>query len=173
MPRTFDGRHVANASLDHGLDYDNPDHPMYNYSRTGDLDAIRNSDSQEHPCTGAEHVDVVPQACIDWYKDFYGDYNETEQPTGWGEIVPVGMVYGLTLILGVVGNTLVIVAIARNRRMQTVTNAFLTSLASADLLLVLLCVPVKVGIHVCVHVCVHDYILYTKQGNKQCNLTHP
>ena len=60
------------------------------------------------------------------------------------EIIPVTIVYGLTLVIGVVGNSLVIFSIGRYRRMQNVTNIFLTSLASADLLLVLLCVPVKV-----------------------------
>ena len=63
-----------------------------------------------------------------------------------GEIIPVTIVYGLTLLIGVVGNSLVIFSIGRYRRLQNVTNVFLTSLASADLLLVLLCVPVKVGL---------------------------
>ena len=77
--------------------------------------------------------------------DYDYDYNVSfEVPLV--EAVPLGMVYGLTLILGVTGNTLVIFAIAKEQRMQTVTNAFLVSLASADLLLVLLCVPIKVGI---------------------------
>ena len=76
--------------------------------------------------------------------DYEYDYNVSiEVPLM--EVVPLGMVYGLTLVLGVTGNTLVIFAIAKERRMQTVTNAFLVSLASADLLLVLLCVPIKVG----------------------------
>ena len=61
------------------------------------------------------------------------------------ELIPVTIVYGVTLVLGVIGNCLVIFSIMHYRRMQNVTNIFLTSLASADLLLVLLCVPIKVG----------------------------
>ena len=61
------------------------------------------------------------------------------------ELAPVTFVYGLTLVLGLVGNGLVIFTIVRIRRMQSVTNIFLTSLASADLLLILICVPIKVS----------------------------
>lgn len=60
------------------------------------------------------------------------------------ELVPVSVVYGLTLVLGVVGNVLVIFSVTRYQQMMTTTNTFLLSLATADLLLVLICVPVKV-----------------------------
>ena len=78
----------------------------------------------------------------DYY--YYYDYEESVNNIPIEEIVPVAIVYGLTLILGVVGNTLVIVSILRIRRMRNVTNIFLMSLASADLVLVLICVPIKV-----------------------------
>jgi hypothetical protein len=61
------------------------------------------------------------------------------------ELLPVSIVYGLTLVLGVVGNILVIFSVTRYQQMVTTTNTFLLSLASADLLLVLICVPVKVS----------------------------
>jgi len=47
---------------------------------------------------------------------------------------------------GAVGNLLVIVSICRFRRLHSVTNVFLVSLATADLLLILICVPIKVRI---------------------------
>ena len=64
------------------------------------------------------------------------------------EFIPSCLVYGATFILGVVGNILVIFSIARFRYMQSVTNIFLTSLASADLMLVFFCVPIKVSFRV-------------------------
>lgn len=63
-----------------------------------------------------------------------------------GELIPVSLMYGLTLILGMTGNLLVIVVVARYRSMKNITNTFLLSLASADLLLVCICIPVKVRI---------------------------
>ena len=72
------------------------------------------------------------------------DYHESVNRIP-GTLVPVAAVYGVTLLLGVVGNILVIASILRYKRMQNITNIFLTSLASADLLLVLLCVPIKVS----------------------------
>lgn len=61
------------------------------------------------------------------------------------ELVPVALVYGITLILGIIGNSLVILSVTRYRRMNNITNTFLLGLATADLLLVLTCVPIKVG----------------------------
>ncbi len=73
------------------------------------------------------------------------DYDESVNNLPMNELLPVALVYGLTLLLGVVGNALVIFSIMRYRRMQNVTNIFLTSLSTADLLLVLICIPIKVS----------------------------
>ncbi|EEC15204.1 G protein-coupled receptor, putative, partial [Ixodes scapularis] len=53
-------------------------------------------------------------------------------------------VYGSTLLLGLVGNLLIVYTVARFQRMRSISNIFLASLATADLLIVLLCIPVKV-----------------------------
>lgn len=52
--------------------------------------------------------------------------------------------FRLTLLLGVVGNLLILVAILGYKKMKSPTNIFLASLALADLLLCLICIPVKV-----------------------------
>ena len=80
----------------------------------------------------------------DYYYYMY-DYDDSINNIPMEEFIPVALVYGLTLAIGVVGNFLVIFSIARYRRMQNVTNIFLTSLSSADLLLILICVPMKVS----------------------------
>ncbi|KAM9330376.1 cholecystokinin receptor type A [Gastrophryne carolinensis] len=49
--------------------------------------------------------------------------------------------YSLIFLLGVMGNSLVIVVLIRNKRMRTVTNIFLLSLAGSDLMLCLFCMP--------------------------------
>ncbi|XP_041357591.1 QRFP-like peptide receptor [Gigantopelta aegis] len=73
------------------------------------------------------------------------NYNESVNYVPLDELVPNAVVYGLTFLLGLVGNVLVIISVARYKRMQNVTNIFLLSLATADLLLVLICVPVKIA----------------------------
>ena len=49
--------------------------------------------------------------------------------------------YCLIFLLGIVGNSLVVFVVCRNKSMQSVTNVFITNLAVSDILMCLLCVP--------------------------------
>ncbi|KAL4630181.1 cholecystokinin receptor type A-like [Arapaima gigas] len=51
------------------------------------------------------------------------------------------VLYCVIFLLSVLGNTLIITVLVRNRRMRTVTNLFLLSLAASDLMLCLFCMP--------------------------------
>lgn len=72
------------------------------------------------------------------------DRNDTSGPTltsAWlgGQLrIPL---YSVIFVLAVVGNSLVIVTLAQNRRMRTVTNVFLLNLSVSDLLLAVFCMP--------------------------------
>ncbi|XP_019714013.1 cholecystokinin receptor type A-like [Hippocampus comes] len=49
--------------------------------------------------------------------------------------------YCVIFLISVVGNSLIITVLSRNRRMRTVTNLFLLSLAVSDLMVSLVCIP--------------------------------
>ncbi|XP_066537851.1 cholecystokinin receptor type A [Hoplias malabaricus] len=51
------------------------------------------------------------------------------------------ILYSVIFLLGVLGNSLIITVLVRNRRMRTVTNLFLLSLAVSDLMLCVFCMP--------------------------------
>lgn len=76
--------------------------------------------------------------------DHQSDEQDPHAHFFWQELAPVLVCYGITFIFGSVGNALIVYATYRNGRMQSVTNVFLASLAIADLLLIILCIPVKV-----------------------------
>ncbi|XP_042235522.1 gastrin/cholecystokinin type B receptor-like [Homarus americanus] len=75
--------------------------------------------------------------------DYDYDFNESLSTYYWDELLPPLTVYVMTLMLGVLGNSLIIYTIVRYSGMKSTTNVFLASLASADLLLILICVPIK------------------------------
>ncbi|XP_069486435.1 cholecystokinin receptor type A [Ambystoma mexicanum] len=70
----------------------------------------------------------------------YSHYNTTLPPKDLHQTVRI-LLYSLIFFLSVLGNTLVIAVLIRNRRMRTVTNSFLLSLAVSDLMLCLFCMP--------------------------------
>ncbi|XP_045027343.1 pyroglutamylated RF-amide peptide receptor isoform X2 [Daphnia magna] len=77
--------------------------------------------------------------------DYDYDIDSSFDNYDWAELIPAVVVYSFVLLLGISGNGLIIFTTARYRRLKTITNIFLASLASADLLLVIVCVPVNVA----------------------------
>ncbi|XP_033217752.1 QRFP-like peptide receptor isoform X2 [Belonocnema kinseyi] len=66
----------------------------------------------------------------------------------WAEYGPVLFIYSLTFLLGFIGNVVIIASTLCPRLRplpSTPTNVFLGGLATADLLLIIFCIPVKVA----------------------------
>ena len=55
--------------------------------------------------------------------------------------VVVILLYGVIVVIGFGGNVTVCYIVATNRRMRTVTNYFIVSLACSDVLMATLCIP--------------------------------
>ncbi|XP_051573723.1 cholecystokinin receptor type A-like isoform X1 [Myxocyprinus asiaticus] len=68
------------------------------------------------------------------------DSDATFEPKDINQTVRI-VLYIVIFLLSVIGNSLIITVLLRNRRMRTVTNLFLLSLAISDLMLCLFCMP--------------------------------
>ncbi|CAL4096967.1 unnamed protein product, partial [Meganyctiphanes norvegica] len=76
---------------------------------------------------------------------FIDDPNDLWYP--WksnSQFYPSLMTYLVTLLFGAIGNITVIILMAGERKTLTTTNMFLVSLSVADLLMLLLCVPLEI-----------------------------
>ncbi|XP_028812426.1 galanin receptor type 1b isoform X2 [Denticeps clupeoides] len=78
-----------------------------------------------------------------------GDNRTSEGDTFGPEVVIVPAVFGCIFLLGIVGNTLVIIVIGRikARRSRSTTNIFILNLSIADLSFLLFCVPFQATIY--------------------------
>ncbi|XP_033738190.1 QRFP-like peptide receptor [Pecten maximus] len=105
----------------------------------------------------------VPDDYLQSFYDSYEDmaYNTFEYP---GELenlrkvwvrephfIPTITVYGLTFLTGVIGNILVIFAVLGDRKSRSVTSTFMVSLAAADILFLVVCVPYETARYVVDH----------------------
>ena len=80
---------------------------------------------------------------------FYnGDINKLKKP--WlkeSSFIPTVIIYGLAFLIGIGGNGLVIFAVTGDYKQRTNTTMFLVSLATSDILFLLVCVPYEMTRH--------------------------
>lgn len=82
------------------------------------------------------------------YSHYYEDLDMLRQP--WvtePQFIPTVGIYGFVLIIGMVGNSVVVFAMVGDRKSRSITTTFLVSLAIADMLLLLVCVPYDMAVH--------------------------
>ena len=75
------------------------------------------------------------------------DYDiEDSHSIDWKELAPTLWSYAIIFVAGIIGNILILIAVIRNTQFlkSSPVNVFLGSLASADLLLISICLPLKV-----------------------------
>lgn len=77
----------------------------------------------------------------------------TDHPWDWRELLLASVLIVL-IVITVIGNTLVILAVMTTRRLRTVTNCFVMSLAVADWLVGIFVMPPAVAVHL-----IGEYIL--------------
>ncbi|XP_052777883.1 QRFP-like peptide receptor [Mya arenaria] len=79
---------------------------------------------------------------------YVGDLSRLKKP--WleeADYIPTVIIYGIAFIVGVIGNGLVICAIVGDIKHRTNTTIFLLSLATSDVLFLVVCVPYELSRH--------------------------
>eukprot|EP00094_Tigriopus_californicus_P009447 TCALIF_09110-PA protein Name:"Similar to MTNR1A Melatonin receptor type 1A (Homo sapiens)" AED:0.20 eAED:0.20 QI:46/0/0/1/0.5/0.33/3/0/202 len=80
-------------------------------------------------------------------EDYVYDYDidDALYDFDWMELGPSLCVYSITFLAGILGNLLILVSVIRHTHVKSSpVNVFLASLATADLMLIVICLPLKV-----------------------------
>ncbi|XP_043938427.1 G-protein coupled receptor 54-like [Protopterus annectens] len=86
--------------------------------------------SDSNNILGAQSTDV-------WFPNSTRDENPPFLTDAW--LVP--LFFALIMLVGLIGNSLVIYVITKNRKMRTATNFYIANLATTDIIFLLCCVP--------------------------------
>lgn len=87
--------------------------------------------------------------------------------------ISVVIILFLLIVVTVIGNTLIISAVVTTKRLRTVTNCFVTSLAAADLMVGIFVMPPAIAVHISGKLLLLPYIIsyrylseayFTRQG---------
>jgi len=112
-------------------------------------------------------IDHVRRPSVDFHVDYFfyvTDLDAVRQ--SWTDdraFYPSAITYGLTFVLGLIGNTLVLVALLGDRKSpRNVTTVLMASLAIADFLFLLVCVPYEMA---------NMFLSYWSMGVTLCKLT--
>lgn len=115
---------------------------------------MKNNFSRLHALPGEDayydtYSSVEYEGTIDRF--FYDDLTLLQKPWLDTGFVPTVCIYGLAFIVGITGNSIAILAIVRGIKQRTNTTLFLLSLASSDILFLLVCVPYELSRHFISH----------------------
>ena len=77
-----------------------------------------------------------------YYSFYYNASMDALEPELGVRAILVPIVFGIITIVGLVGNGCVVVVIARNRAMRTVTNFFIMNNAITDMVFIVICAPI-------------------------------
>jgi len=114
-----------------------------------------------------QSINHVRRPSVDFHVDYFFYVSDLDAARrSWTDdraFYPSTVTYGLTFALGLIGNTLVLVALLGDRKSpsRNVTTVLMVSLAVADLLFLLVCVPYEMA---------NMFISYWAAGVTLCKL---
>lgn len=90
----------------------------------------------------------VQNACAEYFPDLYSKITRETDDNSVASMrtkVLLVILYVLITLMSLTGNSLVIMTFAFDRHMRSVTNVFILSLAVADIMVTLTCIPINLG----------------------------